>query len=293
MSGRNFMELLMACSGEGKSVCIGLDSDTEKLPDHLQDRDHISESDAQLAFNKAIVEATHDIVCAYKPNLAFYAPGNGDYVLRSTIRYIHELAPGVPVILDAKWGDIGNTNNGYLKKLDWYEADAVTIAPYLGRLDGLEPFVARGDKGIIVLCKTSNEGSGEFQDLPIRVYDPRVADWNDVEMPLYEYVASRVAATWNYNGNCALVVGATYPEQLAKIRKRVGDSMPILIPGVNTQGGDLEKTVLAGRGNSGNGVNIINASRSVIFASKGEDFAKAARREALSMHDAITNIRVA
>jgi orotidine-5'-phosphate decarboxylase len=299
------MELLKARWDEGKSVCVGLDSDTGQLPDHLQDRDRYSASDAQLAFNKAIVEATRDIVCAYKPNLAFYAPGNGDYVLRSTVRYIRELAPGVPVILDAKWGDIGNTNNGYLRKLDWYEADAVTIAPYLGRLDGLEPFVERADKGIIILCKTSNKGSGEFQDLRCEWHDGEHTVYVKPEdahafpasldvgitrtIPLYQAVARQIARHWNYNGNCGLVVGATYPEQLAQVRKLVGDFMPILIPGVKTQGGDLEKTVRAGMSTRGGGM-IINVSRSVIFASKGEDFAAAARREAGKAHNDIVAV---
>lgn len=300
---RNFMEMVKARWEEGKSVCIGLDSDTKKLPDHLQDPDSYSMSDAQLAFNKAIIESTHDIVCAYKPNLAFYAPGNGDYVLRSTIRYIRELAPGVPVILDAKWGDIGNTNNGYLKKLDWYEADAVTIAPYLGRLDGLEPFVARAEKGIIILCKTSNKGSGELQDRQVLLSDeeadamqiPREKGLSGLvpgKGPLYKLVAHQVATDWNYNGNCGLVVGATYPEQLADIRQQVGDFMPILIPGVGPQGGDLEKTVRAGMSTRDSAM-IINVSRTVIFASKGEDFAEAARREAGGLHNDITAVLAA
>ncbi len=191
---------------------------------------------------------------------------------------IHTVAPDVPVILDAKDMDIGNTNTGYVRMaFEYCQADAITINPYLG-MEAAQPFLDQKDKGIIVLCRTSNKGSGEFQDLLIKS-----------DMPLYQYVASRVAKYWNKNGNCALVVGATYPNELAQVRRIVGD-MPILIPGIGVQGGDVEATVKAGRDSRGQGM-IINASRSIIFASNGPDFAEAARRETLKLHNLINQYR--
>ncbi len=196
---------------------------------------------------------------------------------------MRQLAPGVPVILDAKQGDIGNSNLGYVEDdFDWLQADAVTINPYLGLEDGLQPFFDRADKGIIVLCKTSNKGSGEFQDLMVRSKGQYPTE------PLYRRVARCVTNDWNANGNCAVVVGATYPEQLAEVRAIVGD-MPILIPAIGSQGGDLEATVRAGVNSRGEGM-IINNARKVIFASGREDFADAARSELLRMHDDITAV---
>ncbi|MBI5135547.1 orotidine-5'-phosphate decarboxylase [Candidatus Uhrbacteria bacterium] len=283
------MELFNARWAEGKFVCVGLDSDYEKLPPHLK-KEPDFEEDAIVDFNAEIIEATKDIVCAYKPNSAFYeALGTcGISVLKRTVDFIHEKAPEVPLILDAKRADIGNTNNGYVKfAFDWLGADAITVHPYLGK-EALKPFLDRADKMIIVLARTSNPGAGEFQDLtissPVKPVNP-VKPALDSAI-LYQVVAKQVSEVWNSNGNCAIVAGATYPEELGIIRQLVGD-MPLLIPGIGKQGGDLEKAVKNGRNAKKQGM-IINNSSGVLFASSGPDFALAARAVAQKMHDDIT-----
>lgn len=262
---RNFQELLRARWDEGKFLCVGLDSDLEKLPESAHKS---SNRETIVGFNRAIVDATKDIVCAYKPNSAFYeAHGDeGWSALRETAQYITEQAPDVPIILDAKRADIGNTNNGYADAIFKHLfMDAVTVHPYLGS-EALRPFLDYKEKGIFVLCRTSNPGAGELQDLLI-----------DGD-PLYKKVAQLVAQKWNTNGNCGVVVGATYPDELKEVRTIIGD-MPILIPGVGAQGGDVEKAVKRGKDGRGKGI-IITAARSILFASKGNDFAEAARKEA-------------
>ncbi len=273
MSDRNFRQLLEAKWEEGKFLCVGLDSDLEKIPEAARQR---GTRETIVNFNRAIIDATHDLVCAFKPNSAFYeAHGDeGWQALRETIQYIHEKAPEVPVILDAKRADIGNTNDGYAHSaFDHLHVDALTVNPYPGR-EALAPFLSRADKGIIVWCRTSNEGAGEFQDLMVG------------GERLYKVVARDGAKEWNKNGNCGLVVGATYPEELREVRAIVGD-MPILIPGIGAQNGDTHKAVSAAKDSRGKGM-IINASRSVIFASSGADYAKAARAKAIELHSAIT-----
>lgn len=272
MAERNFRELLEVQWGQGKFLCVGLDSDFEKIPEAA----HIDGTrETMVNFNRAIVDATKDVVCAFKLNSAFYeAHGDeGWQALRATIQHINEVAPEVPVILDAKRADIGNTNNGYAASaFDHLHADAITVNPYPGR-EALLPFLEHKEKGVIVWCRTSNGGAGEFQDLQI-----------DGE-PLYKIVARHVAEKWNENGNCALVVGATYPEELRAVRAIAGD-MPILIPAIGAQGGEVEKTVAAGKDSRGKGM-IISASRAVIFASSGADFAEQAREKATALHGAI------
>ena len=268
---RHFGDLTTAQWAQQKLLCVRLDSDYEKLPEHLRE---LGVRQALVAFNRAIVDATKDIAGSYKPNTAFYeAHGDeGWAALRETIQYIHEQAESIPVIVDAKRADIGNTNNGYVDAIfENLRADAITVHPYLGR-EALAPFLAREEKGIIVLCRTSNPGSGEFQDLAV-----------DGE-PLYLRVARRVSEEWNEKGNCALVVGATYPEELAKVRAVT--QLPILIPGIGAQGGDIEKTVAAGKDSTGAGM-MIAASRSILFASSGKDFAEAAARSAQELDSAI------
>ncbi|OGZ65353.1 MAG: orotidine 5'-phosphate decarboxylase [Candidatus Staskawiczbacteria bacterium RIFCSPHIGHO2_02_FULL_43_16] len=290
----NFMQMLRKKWSEGKAICVGLDIDPLKVPDCIR---LASPAATILDFNRKIVEATRDLVCAYKPNAAFYeAYGEGGMsALKTTIQRIHDLAPDVPVILDAKRGDIGNTNEGYLKMaFEVLKADAITVHPYLGA-DALEPFLARADKGIIVLCRTSNPGAGEFQDLFVNIDEEEAAVLDEEccascgpKARFYEYVAYQVSCRWNRNGNCAVVVGATAPYQLADVRKIVGD-MPILIPGLGAQGGDLEKTVTAGKDSRNQGM-IINLSRSVLYASKEADFAEAARQEVQRVQTEITQI---
>lgn len=290
MNDRNFMALLRAQWENGKFVCVGLDSELWKIPEAAQLSDStradrgIDSETSLIEFNRGIVDATEDIVCAYKPNIAFYeAYGNeGLSALHETIRYINQTAPDVPVILDAKRADIGNTNAGYVSAaFDYLNADAITVNPYFGG-EALQPFLDRADKGIIVLCRTSNPGAGEFQDKYISVVPGH-------NMQLYQYVARQVATEWNKNGNCLLVVGATNPEELAKVRSIVGD-MPILIPGIGAQGGDIEKTVTAGKDSRGQGM-IINSSRGIIYASNGSDYAEAARKETLKLHNLINQYR--
>lgn len=269
---RNFGNMIRENWYEGKFVCVGLDSDPSKIPQCIhRDRDNVYET--IVAFNEAIIDATGEIVCAFKPNSAFYeAHGiDGIRALETTISYIRKTMPGVPIILDAKRADIGNTNQGYASfAFGRMKADGITVHSYLGR-ESLQPLLSHKEKGIFVLCRTSNPGAGEFQDLNIG------------GIPLYQRVALSVAQEWNENKNCALVVGATYPEELRIIRSLVGD-MPLLIPGVGFQQKSVplekqvEQVVNAGKSGSGRGM-IINSSRGIIFASNKPDFAEVARDE--------------
>ncbi len=260
-----FISLLKQRWQEGYAVCVGLDSDYQQLPTTVKNAGSIER--AMFTFNREVIDATHDLVCAYKPNAAFYeAQGDAGYrALIRTVHYIKYAYPHLPVILDAKRADIGSTNTGYVTAaFDVIGADAITVHPYLGK-EALAPFLAREEKGILVLVKTSNPGSGELQDLLV----------GEEQEPLYQVVARHVAQSWNIHGNCAIVVGATYPAELARVRAIVGD-MPVLIPGIGTQGGEVAATVNAGKNSRGQGM-IIGASRSIIFASRGSDFAQAAR----------------
>lgn len=282
MNDRNFRQMLEAQWDKGNFVCVGLDSDFSKIPESVRGKVTNAKSmrgDTIMAFNRAIVEETHDLVCAYKPNIAFYeAQGaEGMEALQRTISDIHAIAPDVPVIIDAKRADIGNTNAGYVDAVfGFLRADAITVHPYLGS-EALQPFLSLTNKGVIVLCRTSNPGAGEFQDLSVN------------GEPLYRLVARQVANKWNKNGNCALVVGATYPNELREVRRIVGD-MPILIPGIGKQGGVVEDTVKAGKDSRGRGM-VINSSRGIIFASSGADFAKVARSKTEELRNLINQYR--
>lgn len=266
-----FVEKLLNAAGKNNSlVCIGLDTDMEKVPKHL-----LGDDDPLFAFNRRIIEATSDLVCAFKPNMAFYeAHGSkGWEALKKTCDYIHG---DIPVIVDAKRGDIGNTARMYAKAaFEILGGDAVTVNAYMGK-DALLPFLEYEDKCSFVLCLTSNKGARDFQ-----------LSQMDGE-PLYEMVARKVLS-WNEKGNCGLVVGATYPEQLKRIRE-VAPSLPILIPGVGAQSGDLESTVRFGTDEKGE-LAIINSSRGILYASQGEDFARAARDEAAKLRDSINKYR--
>ena len=253
----NFTDKLNAAVKKNRSlVCVGLDTSPELIPSGM----------SVLEFNKAIIDATSDLVCAYKPNLAFYeAQGEkGQDALYHTVKHVPK---DIPVIGDAKRGDIGNTSEAYAKALfDYFNFDAVTVSPYLG-FDSLEPFLKYKVKGVFILCRTSNKGAADFQSL--------LCQYEGKNIPLYEIVAQK-ASRWNTNRNVCLVVGATYPEELKNIRHNHPD-MPILIPGVGAQGGDLELAVRYGIDVNNRGI-IINSSRGIIYAGKGEDFADAARR---------------
>ncbi len=251
-------------------VCVGLDADPSKFPVSIRTLEH-----AVREFNKRIIEATQDLVCAYKPNLAFYeALGErGLSALRETLKLI----PGtVMTIGDAKRGDIGNTAERYAASLfDDFGFDAVTVNPYMGS-DSVEPFLRRPEKGVFLLALTSNPGSKDFQRLKIG------------SVPLYEKIV-RKAKQWNTADNIGLVVGATHPKELQRVRTIVPD-MPILLPGIGNQGGDLKSAIRCGCSKNGYGA-VINASRSILYASSGDDFAEAARTETLRMRDEINGLR--
>lgn len=230
-------------------VCVGLDSEFEKIPDRFKHVKH-----RQFEFNKHIIEKTYDLVSSYKLNSAFYESQGSDGIvdLKMTFDFLKSAYPHIPTILDAKRADIGNTNNGYVKfAFEYLGADSITLHPYLGK-EALTPFLEREDRGIIILCKTSNPGSGELQDLKI-----------DNE-PLYKHLARIVVSDWNASNNCMLVLGATYPEELSEIRK-IAPDMVFLIPGIGAQGGDLEKTLTVGLDAQKKGL-IIHSARGIIFA---------------------------
>ena len=253
-------------------VCVGLDPDLEKVPEPLR-----SSQAPLFEFNRVIIEATADLVCAYKPQMAFYAAVGLERDLEMTIAYVHEKHRDIPIILDAKRGDIGSTAELYAREVfDRYGADAVTVNPYLGG-DSLDPFLKRRDKGIIILCRTSNPGATDLQDLEVK------------GEKLYRIVARKAAGEWNRNGNVLLVVGATYPQELGEIRALVGD-MPFLVPGIGAQGGDIERAVSNGKTQDGTGM-IINSSRGIIYAEEGKNFGQAARVAALRLRDEINRYR--
>ncbi len=251
----------------GSLVCIGLDPDIEKIPISIK-----THKNPQFDFNKAIVDVTSDLVCGYKPNSAFYEcrGKKGIEELEMTCDYLQKKHPEIPIILDAKRADIGNTNKGYAGfAFDYLGVDALTVHPYLGE-EAIKPFLDYKDKGIIVLCKTSNSGSGEFQNLKIK------------GKLLYKIVAQNVFEKWNKNKNCMLVVGATYPKELKEVRKIVGD-MTLLIPGIGAQGGDVKKTVQTGLNSKKKGL-IISLSRAIIFA-------KDPRKETIKLKNLIDQYR--
>jgi orotidine-5'-phosphate decarboxylase len=250
-------------------VCVGLDPEPKKFPDRFRDA-----PGGIFEFNKAIIDATRDLACAYKPQFAHYAAHAAENQLEHTIDYIKGTAPNAIVILDSKRGDIGSTAEQYAHEaFERYGADAVTVNPYLGR-DSVEPFLKHADKGVIILCRTSNPGAKDLQDLNV-----------GPGRKLFQHVADTVAKEWNGNGNCMLVVGATYPEELEDIRARVGD-LPLLVPGVGAQGGDVAKVMKAGKTAAGTGL-VISSSRAILYASSGDDFAAAARKATLELRDSI------
>lgn len=237
-------------------LSVGLDPDFAKLPTRFATLEF-----PQFEFTKSIIDATHEYASVFKLHLAFFE-ARGDQGVKEakmSMDYLKERFPDVCTICDSKRTDIAYANTQYASAIfDWFGFDALTLHPYFGR-EALEPFLERKDKGCIIICRTSNPGAKEFQDMPV------VTDWApDGRMPLYQYVALKVAKDWNGGGNCAVVVGATYPNELREVRQIVGD-MQILIPGIGAQGGDLKETVAAGINSKGGGV-IIHSSRAIIFA---------------------------
>ncbi|NQT27473.1 orotidine-5'-phosphate decarboxylase [candidate division KSB1 bacterium] len=250
-------------------VCVGLDYHSDKVPLHIKEQ-----SDPIFTFNKAIINATADLVCAYKPNLAFYEAygAEGWDALERTVHYIPE---GIIKIGDAKRGDIGSTAAKYADALFQIGFDVVTVNPYLG-IDSITPFIKDPTRGVFILCLTSNPSSKDFQYLDID------------GLPLHLHVAQKVN-TWNDNDNCGLVVGATHPDELRSIRQMT-PNLPFLIPGIGAQGGDLESSIKMGT-DAKNSMAIINSSRGILFASSGLDFKEAAREEAQKLRDQINTFR--
>ena len=269
----NFTQQLAATWQTTQSLlCVGLDPDPAKFPAHLKDR-----SEAIFEFCKTIVDATADLACSFKPQIAYFAAHRAEDQLEALIAHIHENHPGIPVILDAKRGDIGATAEQYaIEAFERFRADAVTVNPYMGR-DSVEPYLAYPDKGVILLCRTSNAGGSDLQFLDVG------------GEKLYERVARLAAEQWNTTGQIGLVVGATFPAEIARVREIVGD-MPLLVPGIGAQGGDIEATVNAGKTSKTTGL-MINSSRAILYAGKDENYAEAARRVAQETRDSINRYR--
>ncbi|MEG3158233.1 orotidine-5'-phosphate decarboxylase [Lysobacter zhanggongensis] len=273
-----FMQALrQRWSNTDSLVCVGLDPEPAKFPARFG-----SDPDAVFAFCRAIVDATAGHACAFKPQIAHFAALGAEDALTRLIAHIHAAHPGIPVILDAKRGDIGSTARHYAAEaFDRYAADAVTANPYLGR-DSVQPFLDRADRGVVILCRTSNPGAADLQDLPVQAA-------GGTQRPLYQHVAETIARDWNGHGNCTLVVGATWPEQLREVRAIVGD-MPFLVPGVGAQGGDVEAVVRNARTADGTGL-MVSSSRAILYASQGDDFADAAAAAAQALKEQVNRYR--
>lgn len=268
-------QLQNAWQDQNSLLCVGLDPTPEKLPKHLQ---HHPIDTAFYEFCTQIIDATAAYACAFKPQIAYFAAHRAEAALEAIIQYSHTHHPHLPIILDAKRGDIGSTAEQYaLEAFERYQADAVTVNPYMGH-DSVQPYLEHKGKGVIILCRTSNPGGSDLQFL------------NSNGTPLYQIVADKVANQWNQNGQCALVVGATFPNEIKAVRDIIGD-MPLLIPGIGAQGGDLAATMHAGQTSTGTGV-IINSSRAIIYASTDEHYAQAAAQAAQHTQNAINALRV-
>jgi orotidine-5'-phosphate decarboxylase len=270
---RSFMDRLRdRWHGADTLVCVGLDPEPAKFPAKFA-----HDPDAIFHFCRDIVDATAPYVCAFKPQIAHFAAAHAEEALRMLILHIGFRYPDIPVILDSKRGDIGSTAQHYAAEaFDRYGADAVTVNPYLGR-DSVQPFLDRAEKGVVVLCRTSNPGAGDLQDMVIG------------GRPLYQHVAEKIARDWNENDNCALVVGATWPDQLREVRAIVGD-VPFLVPGIGAQGGDVQAVVSNARTRDGTGL-VVSSSRAILYASAGDDYAAAAADAACTLRDEINRYR--
>lgn len=250
------------------TLCVGLDPDPARFPASLRGR-----ADAVFEFCRAIVDATAQYACAFKPQIAYFAAVRAEDALEALIDHVHRTHPGKPVVLDAKRGDIGATAERYaLEAFERYRADAVTVNPYMG-FDSLEPWLAWHDRGVLLLCRTSNPGGADLQALDVG------------GERLFERVARLAAGPWNTSGQLGLVVGATFPTELARVRELAGE-LPLLVPGIGAQGGDIEATVRAGGSRM-----LVNSSRAILYASGGEDFAQAAARVARETRDALRAAR--
>ena len=290
----DFLEMLANQVERTNSLaCVGLDTDPIKLPAEIQYQATLDATEVwttnwkMMKFNQKIVDATYDLVCAYKPQFGFYGAQGaiGFQTLVETTEYIHKTYPGIPVILDAKIGDTKDTCEQYAKMVfETIGVDAVTLNPYIGP-DGLQPFLAHKDKGCIIMCKTSNPSAATFQDLEVIVEKDPIKI-----MPLYQVVALSVNRNWNSNKNCLLVVGATYPREAVEIRGIVDDEMTLLVPGLGAQGAPVKAAVQSCLNKQGTGA-IFNSSRGIIYASDGPDYAWAAREATMKLMDEINKYR--
>ena len=265
-------QLQSAWASQGSMLCVGFDPDPQRLPTVFQGK-----PEGIFEFCREIADATADIVCSFKPQFAYFASQRAEAQLEKFTCYLKDTYPHIPVILDSKRGDIGSTADHYaLEAFERYGADAVTVNPYMG-FDTIKPYLKYVGKGVIVLCRTSNPGGSDLQFLNVSP---------DGE-PLYLHVAKLAAQEWNTSGQISLVVGATFPAEIAKVRAIVGE-MPLLIPGIGAQGGDIDATVKAGSiaNQPGTGM-MINSSRAILYASSGNDFAEAARKVAVATRDAL------
>ena len=265
-------KLQSAWASQGSMLCIGLDPDPKRLPPSLQGK-----PEGIFEFCREIADATADLACSFKPQFAYFASQGAEAQLEKLIAHLKHKYPKIPVILDSKRGDIGSTAEHYaMEAFERYGADAVTVSPYMG-FDSVEPYLRHAGKGVIILCRTSNPGGSDLQFL-------NVAPGGE---PLYLHVAKLAAQKWNSSGQISLVVGATFPEEIARVRAVVGE-MPLLIPGIGAQGGDIDATVKAGSIANKPGMGMmINSSRAILYASSGSDFAEAARKVAQSTRDAL------
>lgn len=262
-------KLSLAWKKQDSLLMVGLDPDPRKFPDEYK-----NQANKIKDFCIKIVDATAPFVCGFKPQIAYFSANQAEDQLQDICEYIRTKYPHLPIVLDAKRGDIGSTAQQYAREaFERYQADAVTVNPYMGR-DSVQPYIDYGDKGVIILCRTSNIGGADLQDI-------RLANGT----PLYLHIADQVARVWNTNGQCALVVGATYPEEIEQVRKRVAD-MPLLVPGIGVQGGDIRATVQAGRTKNGTGM-MINSARAILYASAADDWAEAAAKTARATCGAI------
>jgi len=272
-----FLDMLQRAERQNASkLCVGLDPEPTKFPDHIK-----GDANKIYDFCAAIVDATADLAVAFKPQIAYFSAHRAEGQLERLMEHMRRVAPQVPIILDAKRGDIGSTAEQYaIEAFERYGADAVTLSPFMG-FDSVQPYLKHHDKGAFLLCRTSNPGGDDLQNQSLASVEGQPL--------LYEHVARLAQGPWNLNGQLGLVVGATYPKEIERVRA-LAPSLPLLIPGVGAQGGDAQATVRAGMsGPHGDvpGTTIVNSSRAILYASSGADFAQAARRVALQTRDVL------
>jgi orotidine-5'-phosphate decarboxylase len=277
----NFLDMLRAAERQNHSMlCVGLDPEPTKFPDRIK-----GDANKIYDFCAAIVDATADLAIAFKPQIAYFASHRAEGQLERLMEHMRRVAPQVPIILDAKRGDIGSTAEQYaIEAFERYGADAVTLSPFMG-FDSVQPYLKFHGKGAFLLCRTSNPGGDDLQNQRLSSVEGQPL--------LYEHVAKLAQGPWNLNGQLGLVVGATYPKEIERVRE-LAPTLPLLIPGVGAQGGDAVATVKAGlrvQGDNTTGPIIVNSSRAILYASRADDFANAARQVALQTRDVLQAAR--